>query len=655
MKHIFLLALLAFTAPSAWALDLNTKPRNSDKNDYNVNPGVSIREGKLSVFSEFSYASNPLVIKNTTVTNGVTRNQINTLVDSLLTLEIGANYGINSWLQLGFVLPLEMPRGAVNDETYIGGALFEGKIKFAKHFALVPSFQLGSSGTITVNNQGQNTLIQMGAPNGTYGAKLVSEFGNINQGFSVAGYLGYYVSPDNVFSTIDQSSRVSFGVSGGVPVSDKVNAVVEFYGENTPSNTPLELMGLVNVKEESFNWQVGAGSGNLQASGSNDIKLFAAINFQFGDGPRTRQGRINMPQSSSVPAYEGQKVRMHQEKKNGKNKIKFEGLPTNMDQEQQGPDVLMPSPAKEPVIPDVEERTPQSTSKQEVVNRKLAALPSAEVVKEAGKKAYLVTLPNGDKAKVFPGNHVTELPSKSGVVYITEAEYKAALEAAKQETKAVAEQVKADLDPVPPVTAPKSEPIKIIPLVIVEKGQEKVVAPINAAPQKPEAVLATPVEVKTATPSAVENLKEILNIEFDMPLNQNSGISQKGREENEKLEAEIRRQQTERQKVVEQEIEQAKALARQKELTDLRENAPLSDYRAQPQAPASDKDLKGVRIDANSKKKTVIELPKTRGDAFLSNQPAPEVPYTPPSVEDLNILNENDTLEEANSPAYGFE
>lgn len=280
--------LVFATFPTAHSLELNSKIKNTDRSIFNTNPGTQIQSG-LGMFSgEYSFSSNPLIIRNTTT------GKVTPLVDNVMSFDIGMNYGFTNNLQIGVLLPFEKA-SSNKAQQFLNGPYFEAKMRFSENFAFVPFCQVGSSSYMTLDSTGEKLLL--GSPNGMYGGKLVTQFGNPLKDWGVATQIGYAVSPDNVFENIDQSSRILAGVSLGAPLTEELIGAIEINAEQYKNRLPLEVLGIINYRQESYNVQLGMGSGNLQASGSNPFKMFFGVTMFFGGKPKS--GFILKPRNES--------------------------------------------------------------------------------------------------------------------------------------------------------------------------------------------------------------------------------------------------------------------------------------------------------------------------------------------------------------------
>jgi hypothetical protein len=419
--------VLSLISPSSWAIDLNTKIKNTDRSLFNSNPGVKVQEGFGGFFLEYNMSGSPLVVRNKTT------GKVEPLVSSSMGLDVGANYGLTSWLQLGVLVPLEMHQGTEKSAYSLVGPYFEAKFKINDSFAFVPSYQLSSSSKISVNLNNQISEIPMGSPNGTFGGKVVYQKGNVLESWGLAAQVGYYSSPENTYLTIDQSSRILVGASAGMPLSESVNGIVEVYGEKMEGAFPVEVIGLVNLKGETVNWQVGAGSGNIQGSGSNTYKAFVGLTYFFGG--ETKSASRGLP---TLSPRKNNVLPTAPSRSEPSNPI----LEDDID-EQQGPEVLEPEQTKDPAIPDVNNnsldnysgRNLASVTNQSEVVKIEEKKEVKKVEKKAKQKTRFATLPNGQKVKVFE-KEVTELPKEVNVIYTTEAGYKDLVKQIKVEQEA---------------------------------------------------------------------------------------------------------------------------------------------------------------------------------------------------------------------------
>lgn len=710
-KKSLIYGLILSLATPAWAIDLNTKVKNTDRSLFNSNPGVNIKEGRGSIFGEFNLSGNALVVRNKT------SGKIDPLVKDLMGFDIGGNYGVTSWFQMGVLLPIEMSSGEEN-KTYLNGPYFEAKFKLLENFALVPSYQLPSSSKINVKVDNQTLEVPMGPKNGTYGAKVVYQKGDLTSGYAVAGQLGYYSSPENKFQNIDQSSQILMGVSAGMPLTETINAIGEIYGTKMTDAFPLEISGMLNFKGEDINWQLGAGSGNLQGSGSNTYKVFVGLTYVFG-GERSPSGTL-LPQLKprrSAPVTTPPSLNHHP----------YKPMIEDGVDEQNGPDVGEPGDSKDPVIPDVDH--------SEIFypyGRNIASVKSGTKVKKA---PYFATLPNGQKVKVFDGE-ITELPKDTKVQYMTEKGYQDLVKQMKNEMAQAAERnneaakpqvvsQESEIIPVTPITLEevptemsvnppvvqddktvpatpikveeKGETLNTSPMVVKEKTPEMAdplpliqenpapMAPLSKMNEESEEVKVVPVDLnalakeqqkeretkpestKSEVPQVTisiqqrQELKESISKDFDSlsleNINQDLQLSEQAKLEQAKITEEMARKEKAAAEAKAQAEAEAKAKALAEADKNYRENAPLAEQNnAAPGKAASEEDLKPVRLDRKNRKQIIIELPRIQRDAYVAGKPIPQLQPVPAAEgkSSSQMLEENSAVEESSGPSYGF-
>jgi hypothetical protein len=353
----FMGTLFLFSS-SAWAINLNQIP-NTDRREFQTNPGTDmLKPDRWYFLGEYNLSANALVLRNKT------SGAVTPLVKNLMGLDLGLSYGFNDWAQIGVVAPLLMSQG--NQSAFLlTGPTMEIKFKILDELVLVPSYQFPLTSNLQVSDaaSGFSDNIKMGAPGGTYGAKVVYQKGHVYEGYGIAGQLGYYSSPGNshtaqpipgTFYTIDQSSTMVMGLSGGMPLSQSVNAVAEVYGEKSGDNFPVELLGLINVRGESVNWQIGGGTGNIQGSGSNTYKAFIGLTYTFGGGGSGGYSSVRPTRDLVMPQVSKPKKNSDNHEKPA-NRLQDDNRPIMEDgiDESVAPDALEPAAPSAPAIPDV--------------------------------------------------------------------------------------------------------------------------------------------------------------------------------------------------------------------------------------------------------------------------------------------------------------
>lgn len=504
LHNLTVLSVITSLCSPAYAIDLNTKLKNTDRSLFNTNPGVQVKDGYGQIFGEFNLSSNPMVIRNKTT------GDVEPVVSRMMGLDLGANYGLTSWMNVGFLLPVEMPT-ADKSSTYLNGPYFEAKFKLGDHFAFVPNYQLGMSNKIKAD-LGTTQDIPMGPPNGAYGAKLVTQWGNVLESWGLAAQVGYVSASGNEFLSIDQTSKFILGASVGMPLSDNINGVVEVTGEKYPGDSfPIEVLGLVNLKQEDYNFQVGAGTGNVQGSGSNTFKAFVGVTMFFGGASKGR----NM-----LPVY-----RKNNDSRPKSNRFNEPSKPIYEDgiDEQMGPEVMEPEESQAPSIPDVNGRNLDHYPGRNLASESLdpeimnAIIDSEEAnqitvedplldvmeprVKKPAKKVVekSVIQQAVDKTK-------TVLTKKKIEVEPVKTEIKTVEKTVKEEVKKVEVKIVDKTDAAKPVVENKTVEIKKTEIKVSEKSPSSPTV-VNKT-EKVEVKLVEPTGVKTTIPVVKGKVQE---------------------------------------------------------------------------------------------------------------------------------------------------
>lgn len=685
MKKIYnlLIATMVFQMTNvAHAIDLNPRLKNTDKSLFNSHPNIDIKDGYGNFIFELNNATSPLVIRNKTTGN------IDPLINHLYSLDLGINYGLTSWLQVGALLPYEMPQGGEKNSSYIQGPYLEAKIKLFKNFALVPSYQAPSSGTVTINGPQGIESVKMGAPSGSYGAKIVSQHGSRGD-FVWGTQLGYYMSPDNQYRTIDQTSTILAGVSALMNMSESFDVGTEAIVQKLPEAMPIEVNGFVNLRSGDWNYQMGVGTGNIQGSGSNNVRAFFGITMLFGGPSKSSRGSFPVLRRNSRPTL----------KPNSKVPQGQEMLEDSFD-EQTGPDVLdNPGDAPEPLIQDV------MNNKQPSPSRFIASV----TVEEYPKKA---SLPNGQRVKIFK-DHISEMPTDIDVMYTTEKGYQEAVKKQKEEIKKngkIKKYVKKNTKNQNLVETPKTVVEEKTNIELLEK--EELVQEIKEAPvmkikeKDPELMIKEHIvsdvsdEVKIV-PVDLEQLKEKQKISLEAKQSESKEESKVEVSDSKKQEeVPVVKISLEQREILKKEISKdfenmsletkrqeisAKVLEEQKKLNetmdnklaeelklkeeqekaaadklmaekqkDIRENAPLAEDSELAGKAATKEELKPIVIKDKRKRPILVSLPQAQLDSFVSGKKIPKLPASE-AKKKVNLLEEDYGIEEANGPSVGME
>ena len=203
------------TSVNAYAFNLQSKPQNTDKSLFNVISGArTIPKGEFRLFGEANYQVAPLVQKDSRLGQ-------QTLVEGLMGLETSVIYGITDKIQIGLLIPGQMPFGVIGSYNQIspalGDILIEPKVHLTKNVAVIPLYYVPTG----------NPEAGAGSNSGAYGLKVAGEFGNIKDKGVMAVQVGAIFAPDTKFQELDQSMRYHFGVGGGLEVSEGINWMAE--------------------------------------------------------------------------------------------------------------------------------------------------------------------------------------------------------------------------------------------------------------------------------------------------------------------------------------------------------------------------------------------------------------------------------------------
>jgi len=300
--NLFAAISMSVSSTQVYAIDLNTKIQNTDKADFNtINSPFRFKNKKSSVSLEYSNTKNPLILKRSD-------GSIVPLIEGLTVMEFSMLYGITDSLQLGILIPGENPYGIVapfNDaKKYIGNILIEPKIYLMENIAFIPLYYIPGSSKINGIGNDQSDL-DLGKEKGGYGAKLSIGFGDKEKSDSIltAVQVGAIMAPESTFrinpssSEIDQTQRLQFGAGISYPVSGTMRLLVEAYGEKTKNNTPMESIATIEYKNDNFMLRLGGGTGDLQGSGSNTVKVLANFTYYFGSEKETAKNTLSSPTS----------------------------------------------------------------------------------------------------------------------------------------------------------------------------------------------------------------------------------------------------------------------------------------------------------------------------------------------------------------------
>ncbi len=499
-KKIILTLVVMGLTNNSYAIDLNPRIKNTDKQTFNTNSGTKIKEGLFQISSEFNYLSKPMVVRNKTT------GEVVPLVDNLMNIDFGINYALTNSFQIGALIPVEKV-SALEDQTYMNGVYLEAKYKLFKNYAIVPFYEMASKNTIKTKMGNKIIEVPMGSKNGNYGFKLVSEWTKDNE-YSLAAQIGYKINPENEYLTIDQTSSIIIGSALSIPLSENISTGVEINGQKMTNEFPIEAIGFINMKTDIINVQFGAGSGNLQGSGSNDLKAFVGLSMNFGESKKgmtipsvNKRSYDNIPEApkksdekimeDGIEHQQGPEEEVNQSsfvvKTYGRH-IASEGIDAEimnaLIDSEEADKVKEEDPLGDMVEPRVKKPLKKKENKDSLV--KLVAPPKDKTSKK--DEGRMEVLANGQKVKVFK-KQVTELPKEVNVVYMTEQEFskkQKELMASKKQEKTGAEALFASskkvLEKVKNEVVVKQEDLKVEhkakdlePLKKEEKKQEVIV------------------------------------------------------------------------------------------------------------------------------------------------------------------------------------
>lgn len=387
MKKISLIIILSNLINQSYAIDLETKIRNTDTNNFIVNPTSSMQKKNLIFGSNIFITKDPLVLRNLYTGNH------ESLISDVKTINLYTSYKILDNVQFGLMLDVQNIKSNIENKTFIGNYYFESKIGLNK-IALIPYYILPNKNKIKIKNQNKEESIIVGKEKGSYGLKISYDIPYFNEnklstlfGIQKAILLDQY-------KNYDQTNFYFTGVSSNLKLSTETNWKNELILSFFKNNTSMEYLSYFNYSGNNYLLNIGAGTGNFQDEGSNKYKVFANITFDFDQKTNERSFPVN--KINKMPVI----------KRNNQEKIE---------------DLNEVDEIEENKIKIIK---PQSL----IISKKTRQIASVD------EKGVYKKLPNGDKVRVFK-NKITQMPSEIGVKYLTEAEYNKILKNEKNNKK----------------------------------------------------------------------------------------------------------------------------------------------------------------------------------------------------------------------------
>lgn len=264
-KIILIGAIISSIATNSWALDLQSKFRNTDRSLLEtISDYQTIEPGRFYFSNTASLISNPLVeAKSGRI-----------LVDSMKDMEFSAVGSFYKNWEIGISVPYfqttAAPGSRLNGYTGMGDIYIENKFNLFDQLSIVPVYIKQSSEGLTGT----------GSAEGGYGLKVVGSFWEKSL---VPFYysVGYYSLPNTTYGTVDQSQRIQASLGALYRLTKEIVAGSEFYIDQATNRSSKELLAHLTVHFDSFSLRAGAGSGFLNEDKLNDLRVFASLMFDL--------------------------------------------------------------------------------------------------------------------------------------------------------------------------------------------------------------------------------------------------------------------------------------------------------------------------------------------------------------------------------------
>jgi outer membrane protein OmpA-like peptidoglycan-associated protein len=229
-----------------------------------------------------------------------------TVVDSIVSGQLGGAYGFGDRFQLGLVLPItfSMSGDGLNADTGMplpGGLSVTGfgdlVVEFGWRFydkdgltlAAVPALTVPTS--MALSGEGVESGAFLGDDLPGLRPRAALEWMSPSGKLTVGANLGFlFHKPRTLYST-SVGQQLTYGVAAALHATDRVDVVAELFGRNGFSAdldaNPLEVDGAVRVGvTRTLDIIVGGGGGVLAGLGAPKLRVFAAVSWSpdYGDG-----------------------------------------------------------------------------------------------------------------------------------------------------------------------------------------------------------------------------------------------------------------------------------------------------------------------------------------------------------------------------------
>ena len=274
-KIINIIAIL--TCFNAFALDLQTKSRNSDKSLYESISNYKIMyPGYLQTSISYSLLSNPLVDEKTG----------NVLVDGLHEADFSMVYGFNRFFELGMSAPyiqtmVENSASNFNEYQGLSDLYIEGKVNVFDYFSLIPVYVL---------NLG-NGLATTGTKNGGYGLKIVGGT-DISKKLSLNYTLGQFFLEGTSFGSINQELRNQVGLGVAYKINSELMWGNELINDTSDGRKSTEILTHFTLDVNNFKTRMGVGSGFLNDNDENNLRVFFSLITDFNIFGKNKTAKI---------------------------------------------------------------------------------------------------------------------------------------------------------------------------------------------------------------------------------------------------------------------------------------------------------------------------------------------------------------------------
>jgi hypothetical protein len=262
MNQLKYLAIALFTIQNVYALDIQSKFRNSDKSTYeSISDYKILRQGYLQTSFSYSLGSNPYVEEDSKV-------------GGINDLDFSAVYGLNSFLELGISAPyistITDSKSNIDQYTGFSDIYLEAKINIFDYFSIIPVYILSMG----------NGEFTSGSRSGGFGGRIVGGK-SLNKKLNLNYTVGKIFLDNSIYRDINQSERDQFGLGLSYYINDDLTWGAELLHDSMINRKSTELLNHFTLDLYSLKTRLGMGSGIGNQREENNVRVFVSLISDF--------------------------------------------------------------------------------------------------------------------------------------------------------------------------------------------------------------------------------------------------------------------------------------------------------------------------------------------------------------------------------------